>query len=344
MATITSVLADFNTLSLSDRAYIKSVLMNRTTISDMETYLTNERFVDGKVCPICGCTHISRNGHTKSGIQRYICKDCGKSFVITTNSIVSGTRKDLSVWEKFIDCMINGFSVRKSATICNIHRNTAFIWRHKILDVLQEMANSVTLNGIVEADETFFRLSFKGNHKNSKTFIMPRASHKRGGVISKRGLSKEQVCVPCAVNRSGLSIAKVSNLGRVATKNLHSVYDGRIDNNSTLITDKMNSYVRFANANGLDLIQLKTGKSKKGIYHIQHINSYHSKLKGFMSKFKGVSTKYLNNYLIWHNFVSYAKETDIEKHNILLRFVFSRQSIIKCKNISKRNPVPVLVA
>ena len=342
MATITSVLADFNTLSLSDREYIKSVLISRTTTSDIETYLTNERFADGKVCPICGCIHILRNGHTKSGSQRYICKDCGKSFVITTNSIVSGTRMALSVWEKYIDCMINGFSVRKSAAICDIHRNTSFAWRHKILDALQDMANSVRLNGIVEADETFFRLSFKGNHKKSTTFTMPRASHKRGKAISTRGLSKEQVCVPCAVNRNGLSIAKISNLGRVSTKNLHSVFDDRIDNTSTIVTDKMNSYVRFAKSNGIDLIQLKTGKSKKGIYHIQYINSYHSKLKGFMNRFKGVSTKYLNNYLIWHNFVSYAKETDIEKHNILMRFVFTRQSNIKCRDISKRNPVPVL--
>lgn len=36
MATITSVLADFNTLSLSDRAYIRSVLMKKTVASDME--------------------------------------------------------------------------------------------------------------------------------------------------------------------------------------------------------------------------------------------------------------------------------------------------------------------
>ena len=39
-----------------------------------------------------------------------------------------------------------------------------------------------------------------------------------------------------------------------------SIYDGRIKTNSTLVTDKMNSYVRFTNANGIDLVQLKTGK------------------------------------------------------------------------------------
>ena len=69
------------------------------------------------------------------------------------------------------------------------------------------------------------------------------------------------------------------------------LYDGRIKTNSTLVTDKMNSYVRFPNANGIDLVQLKTGKAKKGIYNIQHINSYHSQLKRFMRGFNGVSTK-----------------------------------------------------
>ena len=75
-------------------------------------------------------------------------KDCGKSFVIATNSIVSGTRKDLSVWEQYIDCMMNGLSIRKTAVACGIYRNTAFLWRHKILDALQNMADDVTLDGI----------------------------------------------------------------------------------------------------------------------------------------------------------------------------------------------------
>lgn len=79
---------------------------------------------------------------------------------------------------------------------------------------------------------------------------------------------------------------------------MHHIYDGRIEKNSTLVTDKMNSYVRFTKANGIELVQLKTEKAKKGIYNIQHINGYHNQLKRFMRGFNGVSTKYLNNYLV----------------------------------------------
>ena len=70
--------------------------------------------------------------------------------------------------------MMLGLSVRKSAEICGINKDTAFIWRHKILDALQNMASDVKLDGIVEADETFFAISFKGNHKKSTSFVMPR--------------------------------------------------------------------------------------------------------------------------------------------------------------------------
>ena len=111
---------------------------------------------------------------------------------------------------------------------------------------------------------------------------------------------------------------------------------------ATLVTDKMNSYVHFSNANGIELVQLKTGKAKKGIYHIQHINSYHSQLKKFMRGFNGVSTKYLNNYLVWNNLVNYAKKTDTEKRNIFLSFVLATFKSAKSRDISNRPAVPLV--
>ncbi len=36
-----------------------------------------------------------------------------------------------------------------------------------------------------------------------------------------------------------------------------------------------------------------------GVYHIQNVNAYDSRLKNWMMRFHGVSTKYLNNYLGW---------------------------------------------
>lgn len=344
MPSVASILADFASLSTVEKNAVRNKLLYSSVSGtpDMDEFIRQVRFSDGRICPMCRGKDVIRHGHQKDGTQRYYCKDCKKTFVITSNSIASGTRFPLRTWEQFIDCMMNGFSVRKSADICGIHRNTAFAWRHKVLDALQEMADSVELNGIIEADETFFDVSYKGNHSKS-TFVMPRKVHKRGGMSRKPGLSSDKVCVPCAVNRTGQSIAKVANLARIKTAGLDAIFTGRIGVDSKLISDKASAYRKFAEKSGVELHQLKSDKdSRKGIYNLQHINNYHGQLKSFMRRFNGVSTKYLNNYLIWHNFVNYAKEEYQEKRRILLAFVLSRCKQVLCVNISRRPDLPLL--
>jgi transposase-like protein len=338
-----------NVLSLYEKLDRKEKIEfnSRMTRSDssMEDYITEVRFANGKCCPHCGSVAVVKNGNRADGTQNYRCKDCHSQFNIKSNSIVAHTHKNMDVWQKFIECMLQGLSLRKTAEICSINRNTAFAWRHKVLDTLQNMANDVILDGIVEMDETFFAVSYKGNHKNSKTFKMPRKAHHHGGIATKRGISKEKVCVPCAVNRSGLSVAQVSNLGHITIKELHAVFDTKIADTAELCTDKMSSYKTFAAENGLNIHQFKVGKcdkSDKNSFHIQHINNYHSTLKGFMYPFKGVSTKYLNNYLIWHNFVNYAGETYTEKKKILMNYAFSYPNTVLRDNINNRDPMPLV--
>lgn len=341
MAAVSDIIKMISAFTDEEKDEPRLALTNGQPIpSSVNELATDNRFANGRVCPLCGSIHVVRNGHHADGTQRYLCRDCKKSFVVTTNSVVSGTRGGLSVWERYICCMMLGLSIRKSAEACGIHRNTAFYWRHKVLDALRSVSDGVKLDGIVEMDETFFPVSCKGNHKNSKSFKMPREPHLRGGETHKRGLSREQVCAPCAVDRNWDSIAKASNLGRVSTKDIHSVFDGKIDSDSTVVTDRMNSYVRFAHGCDLDLVQVKNGRGKKGIYDLQHINSYHGKLKKFIAKFNGVSTKHLNNYLAWSGFVNYAKETDDEKRNELLSIILTVSMRSVCREISSRSPLP----
>ena len=56
---------------------------------------------------------------------------------------------------------------------------------------------------------------------------------------------------------------------------------------------------------------------------------------------RGVATKYLNNYLVWNNFVNYARESYKEKEQILTDFVFTTETKVLCKNVPVRNPVPI---
>jgi hypothetical protein len=65
-------------------------------------------------------------------------------------------------------------------------------------------------------------------------------------------------------------------------------------------------------------------------------------LKNFIGRFKGVSTKYLNNYLIWNNILNYSKETWTEKKNTFETFVFTTDKKILSKNVPVRPALPTL--
>lgn len=215
--------------------------------------------------------------------------------------------------------MIEKYPLRKCAAICGISLATAFVWRHKILDALQNMMNEVELDGVVQADETYSTVSYKGNHKS---FKLPRQSHKRGTRATKRGISKEQVCVPCGVNLNGLSIARISNLGKPSLKDLQKVLNGKVAKDSVFVTDSLRPYQKLSLDMNLSHIRIPRGKRAVGTFNIQTINSYHSRLKNMIvHRFRGVATKYLNNYLVYHNFVNFAKDSLANKQTVLLNFI-----------------------
>ena len=327
MSEVNLVYQMYNTLSKSDKMRFMQMLgmpPQMTEIIDsstMEEFLGKYRFHEGVCCPHCGLVDVKKNGKTKTGHQRFQCKGCGKSFTYATRTIFHGAKLPLDTYLRYVHCMMHGMTVRATAYECRISKNAAFFIRHKILDALQEMQTKVKLDGIVEADETFFRISFKGNHSRSQFFSMPREPHMRGERSKKRGISLEKVCVPCAVNRDGKSIAQIANLGRASVRSISSVFGGRISPDAVLCTDKHNAYVGFAEREGINLLQLKSTQRVSGTLGIQHINGYHSQLKTFMERFHGVATKYLNNYLVWHNLRNYAdgdfnfKESVWERHN-----------------------------
>ncbi len=153
----------------------------------------------------------------------------------------------------------------------------------KILDALRLYIGTGHVSGLVEADETFFRLSYKGNHSKSKGFTMPRKPYLRGPKSKKseneepkpRGISRNQVAVMCAIDRTGNIISELICNGRMKYKDVERLFKGRIEENSTLCIDSHKSYIRLDNNFDVDIQKIETGKFKKGIYHIQHINSYH---------------------------------------------------------------------
>lgn len=340
---IANLLKEYKRLSISEREKLIDFISANSSPSDFK-FVVNRKLADVIVCPYCGAKGkgVCKNGVHSNGRPRFICNHCDKQFSATTKGVLYYSKKDFSVWKEFISCFLHGFSVRKSAEICGINKNTAFLWRHKVCDSLVGIMNGVTMNGIVEADETYFRVSYKGNRQAFKNGSVDRKKRKRGTSIlhkdRKRGLSREQVCVPCAINRNGLSVSKISGLGKASYNGISAVIASHISKGSILCADGATAYDSLAYKNGLERVEVNQFE----LYNIQCMNSYHSRLKGFVDRFNGVSTKHLNNYLVYNNFANHAKETYTEKVRILTNHICSVRCFTKRTKVSDRPMIPIL--
>lgn len=131
----------------------------------------------------------------RDGRQRYKCKDCHKLSSDLTNSPMYRSKK-ADKWIPFIECMLNGLSLRETALKIGITHVMAFYWSHKVLSALAKESIGI-FEVLVEVDETSFLESHKG-----RRVIPNRKPRKRGGSATKRGISNEQVCVLVARDRN----------------------------------------------------------------------------------------------------------------------------------------------
>jgi transposase-like protein len=272
-------------------------------ITEMVGEIREVRFNSGLACIHCGSVRIKRNGKYRSR-QRYLCKDCGKTFNDLTASPISGTHYPHK-WLKYFHAMIDGVTLPKIAKELKIHISTAFYWRHKILNALRSLG-FIKLKGIIESDETYFLESYKGKKR-----ITHRKPRKRGGSAKKRGISKEQISIVVAHDRNGNVISKMAGRGRITANEIDQVLNESIGDDVLLCTDSATNYKAFAKQKGIphEVINVHKGiYVKKGVYHIQHVNAYHQRLKKWMERFNGVATKYIDNYLFWFRFLELHKK------------------------------------
>lgn len=302
---IQKVLQSLNSLSAEDVLALERAVKTRKRELDSVIAL-QQRTESIKACPHCGSFEIKKHG-LKDGRQRFKCKEalCGKTFNVLTATPFA----HLHHVEKHIanaKCMMNGLTVRKTAEVLEVHRNTAFRWRHRFLTEIETLQPDV-LSGIVEADETYFLESHKGQRGGSKA--IGRKPKKRGTPAKQRGLSREQIPVLVARDRTTGRTLSVRIKNSSATE-LGRVIRPVLAKDVELITDSSTAFQAMANKNQISYRAVpRNPKHKtKGVLHINNVNAYDMRLKKWMERFYGVSTKYLPNYLGWHRWMDGQKK------------------------------------
>ena len=246
-------------------------------------------------CPVCQVDRPHRWGH-QAGLQRFRCCLCKHTFTAISGTPLARLRHK-EQWLNYSAALIEGLTVRASGRQCGIDKNTSFRWRHRFL-TLPAATKANHLQGIIEADETFFPSSCKGQrHLN-------RPPRKRGKQIHLRGTGKDQVPVLVVRDRSGATADFMLNA--LDKKTIEPPLRAILAKDAIFCSDGAAVYRSVAHSLGITHrpVNLSAGiRVIAGVYHIQNVNAYDSRLKQWMKRFHGVATKYLENYLGWRRWL-----------------------------------------
>ena len=305
----------FSACSIEDLKYISNmangyILAKQVGGKSIEDFMlsTDENIKASIKCTKCKSKNYIYYGYQETSHekkQRYKCKDCGNVFSLFNNTIISGCSFSFVQWMQFIDCLYNGYSLEKTAKLCNISVKSAFDNRLRLFYALKVLEEKVILRGNIVIDETYIVVSHKGNRTEQPDFELIRPPRKRGGENHVPGTSKEQVCIVCALDSYNNSVAKLAGLGAPTAEKIDFVLKKCIDKNKVGILYSDNSYAikKFAEKNRYKIEQATLSRKKHSNKkpwvnkNVQKINSYHSRLKKFISTFSGVSSELIQGYM-----------------------------------------------
>lgn len=326
----------------------RALVLPRQTPEIMEPPASGKPF-----CPHCGSSSVSRNGSVR-GKARYICKDCRRSFGEGHGMVSWQSKSGQDVWDRYLEGMVCGDTLQDLADKCDISLSTAHKWRIKVFRTLLRSTEGERLRGTIQQDEWYLSASFKGNKRalsnlgveddgervpDYQRYGFDGHPRKRGGGDTKRGLSKEKICIPSAVDSDGSFIGRPMGRGNVQQTFLDQFFDQRLEEDVILVTDKSKSGRAYAKAKKIAHIALdsKTESRQAGPYNLQTINSFHSILGEIAHSRRSFATKYIEEYLTWTAWQAKMQGTSVrEKVKALKSLVPARGKHVLVQDVLKK--------
>ncbi|MDR6623946.1 IS1595 family transposase [Caulobacter segnis] len=301
MSKISAIKGVIARLPVSDILDISSFIANHVQNQAVQVALTKRsQTMRCSACIQCGFACLVQWGRANSGTQRFKCRNCKATFGATTGTPLYRLR-NRHLWAKYLGLMTTHIPLVKlreqhgiDLSLPTLHR-----WRHRFLTAL--IANPAQkLAGLIEADEKFFRTSFKGS-RGWKRGARPqdRKMRRRGGA-DQRGFGDQQVPVLTALDRSGTIFQ--TQLPDTRWDSIGGAMKPWVEAESMICSDGNGAYARVAGQTGCEHMVVKKGSGGGNTRNLSigRIDAYHRDVENLVNRrCMGVGTRYLMNYFGW---------------------------------------------
>lgn len=254
--------------------------------------LRKQRWKAGIYCPYCGCiNNIKTHSKQKTGIKRYFCDNCMKTFTDITGTIFEKTKIPLWKWVYGIIILLESTGSLSSAELSRnieVSYPTAFRMMKRIRKSFFNDRLEGTLKGICESDEAWF------SHTKNQTILL--------GIVERKG----EVKLFPILDRSDIS--------------LYFPHRKYVEKGSMVCTDSLSTY---QNLNHRYIHHWVNHSAKEFAWRHVHTNTIEgvwSMLKGVIRTIHhGVWKKYFQSYCDLFSFMYSNRNLSIlEKLNLLI--------------------------
>ena len=247
-------------------------------------------------CPECGGEDPWRDGVSGSGLQRFVCRACGRRYNSLTGTVLEYSKSDMPTWVEFVRLMRFNVPLDAVAESCGITHQTAWEWRHRLFATVDGYQDRLVLRDRVWLDETY---------------IADTDLTHGYGEARKRGLSKQKLCIAVAIDVHKNPVAKVCGHGKPSSRRIRDGLGGNIAQGSTIVGDMERAHNALVKAVG-GVHEAYKADVRDPVYleRVAMVNNLCSWLKRYLWRFTGMEMKYVQSYLNWYVYLFRVKRAN----------------------------------
>lgn len=241
---------------------------------------------DGSACAHCNSAHVQKWG-SFAGRQRYRCCDCGRTFSTFTGTALRYL-KHSNRWRQFLWCIDGRLTVRSSAAVLGVNKDTALRWRHRLLEQWRTQPRP-RLKGRVVIGDFCMPQSEKGGRP------LARPARRSGEDWTFPSVQTGPVTVLVAWESPGAMLIESVGARRARSEDLHQRIAPRLRSVTEIIGFKGPCCPLADLARCLGAPYRRETRS----FFPTEIFLVRRALRAWLRPFRGVATRRLNNYLEW---------------------------------------------
>ena len=252
--------------------------------------LAQIRWRDGVYCPRCRAESVIRYGSYRV-FQRYLCKDCDRTFNDQTGTVFEHSPVELRKWFLAVYTYIRlNTSLRQLDAEIDVSYKTIYRRVQRFLRALD--APRIHLKGPVEIDEFYVKAGLKGRERDQP-------SRSRGLSTRGRGTYAEDKLPVFVLAGRGSSERHVIPAQAATESTIRLLLDNRQQESLTVCTDGFRAYEPLDEDDAFtrDYVVHGDGEYVDGDVHVNTCESHASLARRWLSPHRGVSKNRLTPYL-----------------------------------------------